>query len=85
MQDSFAWKQNHALNWLDFTRTLIFYKPDFVLENEIDLPKRQSRELAETFAKNWLCQKWTLPEKINLAKKPEPNLPKLLLKKYSQF
>ena len=72
--------QNHAFNWLDFTRTTIFYKPDFAIETEHELEKRQSRELAETFAKNWLCPKTTLPEKINLAKKPEPNLPKLLLK-----
>ena len=69
--------QNHALNWLDFTHTTIFYKPDFVLENETDLPKRQSRELAETFAKNWLCKTWFMPEKINLAKKLETNLPNL--------
>ena len=85
MQDSFAWKQNHALNWLDFTRTLIFYKPDFVLENTTDLPNRQSRELAKTFAEYWLCEKFTLPEKINLAEKPEPNKPILLLKPWSQF
>ena len=32
-----------------------------------------------------LCQKVSLPEKINLAKKPEPNLLKLLLKKCSRF
>ena len=44
------------------------------------LTKTQSRELAETHAKNWLCEKFTLPEKMNLAKKPELNLPKLLLK-----
>ena len=31
--------------------------------------KTQSRELAETFAKNWPCEKFTLPEKTNLAKK----------------
>ena len=71
--------------WLDFTRTLIFYKPDFVLENTTDLPNRQSRELAKTFAEYWLCEKFTLPEKINLAEKPEPNKPILLLKPWSQF
>lgn len=40
VQDLFAEKQNHAFNWLDFTRTPIFYKPNFVLEIMIDLPKR---------------------------------------------
>jgi hypothetical protein len=38
------------------------------METETDLPKRQSQELAETFAKNWLYKKPTLPEKIKLAK-----------------
>ena len=77
--------QHHAFDWLDFTRATIFYKPDFAIETETDLLKRQSRELAITFATNWLSEKFTLPEKINLAKKPEPNLPKLLLKPWSRF
>ena len=72
--------QNPAFQWLDFTRTTIFYKPDFAIEDEQELKERKSRELAETFAKTWLCEKFTLPEKMNLAKKPEPNLSKLLLK-----
>ena len=80
-----AQKPEPCLNWLDFTRATIFYKPDFAMGTETELKERQSRELAQTFAKNWLCQKVTLPEKMNLAKKPEPNLPKLLLKKSSQF
>ena len=75
-----AEKTKHRLNWLDFTRTTIFYKPDFVLENKPDLKERQSRELAETHAKNWFCKTVTLPEKTDLAKKPNPNLSKLLLK-----
>ena len=50
------------------------------METKPDLPKRQSRELAETFAKNWLYEKWTLLEKMSLARKPKPNLPKLFLK-----
>jgi hypothetical protein len=45
----------------------------------------QSRELAETFAEKLTLRKITLPEKMNLAKKPEPNLPKLSLKKCSRF
>ena len=65
--------QNHAHNWLDFTRATNFYKPDFVLETETDLPKCQSRELAETLAENWLYKKVTLPEKASLAKKPKLN------------
>ena len=73
--------QNHAFNWLDFTRTTIFYKPDFDFGKHDWLTKTQSWELAETFAKkidfakSGLCQK-----KTNLAKKPELNLPKLFLK-----
>jgi hypothetical protein len=55
------------------------------LENEIDLPKRQNRGLAETYAKNRLCEKITLPEKMYLAKKTEQNLPKLLLKNIADF
>ena len=70
-QDTPPKNQNPDFQWLDFTRATNFYKPDFVLETETDLPKCQSRELAETFAKNWLCKKFTLPEKMNLAKKPE--------------
>ncbi len=77
--------QNHAFNWLDFTRAIIFYKPDFAIEDEQELKERKSRELAETFAKNWFCKKFTVPEKMNLAKKPEPNLSKLFLKPWSQF
>ena len=73
--------QNPDFQWLDFTRAIIFYKPDFDIEDEQELKERKSRELAETFAKNWLYEKPTLPEKINLTKKPEPHLPKLLLKK----
>ena len=80
-QDTLPKNQNHALNWLDFTRDIIFYKPDFAAEIEYEMKERQSRELAETFAKNWLYQKPTLPEKINLAKKPESNLPKVFLRK----
>ena len=79
-QDTPPKKQNPAFRWLDFTRAIIFYKPNFAIENGHDLKKRQSRELAETFAKNWLCEKATLPEQIDLTKKPEPNLLKLLLK-----
>jgi hypothetical protein len=77
--------QNPALPWLDFTRTAIFYKPDFAIEIDHELKERQSQELAKTHAKTWLCKPWFMPEKINLAKKPEPNLPKLLLKLWSQF
>jgi hypothetical protein len=44
--------QNPALRRLDFTRGIIFYKPDFANETNFELEKRQSRELAKTFAKN---------------------------------
>ena len=58
-----------------------FTSPTLPLEIEIDLPKCQSQELAKTHAeKLTLRKKITLPEKTNLAKKPNPNLPKLLLK-----
>ena len=77
--------QNPDFQWLDFTRATIFYKPDFAIEDEQELKERKSRELAETFAKNWFCKKFTVPEKMNLAKKPEPNLSKLFLKPWSQF
>ena len=75
-----AQKPEPCLNWLDFTRATNFYKPDFILEIKTDLKKRRSREPAKTFAKNWLYKKVTMPEKTNLAKKPKPNLPKLLRK-----
>jgi len=48
-------KQNPAFHWLDFTRDPIFYKPDFAIETETKLEKRQRLGLAETFAENWLC------------------------------
>ena len=76
----FCQKQEPRLLRLDFTRATIFYKPDFVFENETDLSKRQSQELSKTYAEKLTLLKITLPEKMNLAKKPEPNLPKLLLK-----
>ena len=60
-------KTEHRLNWLDFTRATIFYKPDFTNETNFELQERQSRELAETFAENWLC------EKNKLARKNEPD------------
>ena len=50
MQDAPPKKQNLAFRWLDFTRAIIFYKPDFAIETEHELEKRQSRELAETYA-----------------------------------
>ena len=80
-----AKKTEPCFNWLDFTRAIIFYKPDFDNESNFELQERQSQELAETYAKNWLCQKRNLSEKTNLAKKPELNLPKLMLKTGSQF
>jgi len=58
--------QNPDFQWLDFTRATIFYKPDFAIEDEQELKELKSRELAETFAKNWLCQK------TKLARKNEP-------------
>ena len=58
--------QNPDFQWLDFTRDIIFYKPNFVFENETDLPKRQSQELAKTYA-----EKLTL-RKIYFARKNEP-------------
>ena len=85
MQDSPPKNRNPVLLWLDFTRATFFYKPDFILENTFEMEECQSQELAETFAKKWLCEKLPLPEKMNLAKKPELNLSKLLLKNWSQF
>ena len=65
-QDTPPKNQNPDFQWLDFTRATIFYKPDFVLENTTNLPKRQSRGLAKTYAK-----KLTLP-KTDFARKNEP-------------
>ena len=77
--------QNHAFNWLDFTRDIIFYKPDFAIEDEQELKERKSRELAETFAKNWLYEKPTLPEKNEPGEKTWTKLIEPLLKKCSRF
>ena len=60
---------------------MIFYKPDFAIENEIDLPKRQSWGVAETFAKNWLCEKNTLPEKNEPGEKTWTKLTKTFAEK----
>ena len=64
--------QNPTLQWLDFTRTTIIYKPDFAVENEHGLKERQSPGLAETnaekneLAKKFLCQKkWTWQKSLN--------------------
>jgi hypothetical protein len=51
------------------------------LETAPDLPKRQSRELAETYAEKMTLQKSDFARKNEPGKKPEPNLLKLLLKK----
>ena len=67
--------------WLDFTRATIFYKPGIVLENGTDLSKRQSRGFAETFAKNWLYEKITLPEKHELGEKARTKLAKTFAEK----
>ena len=61
-----AQKAEHRLNWLDFTRAIIFYKPDFANEINFEFAERQSRELAKTYAENWLYQK------IKHARKNEP-------------
>ena len=61
-----AEKTEHRLNWLDFTRATIFYKPDFTNETNFELQERQSRGLAKTYAENWLYQK------IKHARKNEP-------------
>ena len=63
MQDSPPKNQSPVLLWVDFTRTPIIYKPDFGIETKTELEERQSQELAETFAENWLYQKTNLPEK----------------------
>ena len=76
-----AQKPEPCLNWLDFTRATIFYKPDFAMGTETELKERQSRELAQTFAKNWLYEKATLPEKINLTKKARTKLAKTVAEK----
>jgi hypothetical protein len=41
--------------------------------------------LPEPLLKTDYAKKVILPEKMSLAKKPEPNFPKLLLKKCSRF
>ena len=82
---SLCLKIEPRLLWLDFTRATIIYKPDFAIENDTDLPKRRAENLPKPslktdLAKNLLCQK-----KRTWQKKPNPNLPKLLLKKCSRF
>jgi len=57
----------------------------FALEDKIDLQKRRAENLLKPllktdFAKSLLCQK-----KRTWQKKPEPNLPKLLLKNVADF
>ena len=69
-----AEKTEHRLNWLDFTRATIFYKPDFANGINFELQERKSWELAETFAKNWFYEKTTLPEKNEPGKKARTKL-----------
>lgn len=62
-QDFIFQRQNRCFQWLDFTRAVIIYKPDFFIETNDELKKHQSWGLAKTFAKNWLREKFTLLEK----------------------
>jgi len=57
----------------------LLWKLRLIYQNE------KADDLPKPLQKTDFAKKQNLREKINLAKKPEPNLPKLLLKKCSQF
>jgi len=80
LQDSLAKKQNTALTDLILHAPQFFTSPTLLWKLLLDLQNTKAENLPKPmlktdFAKSLLCRK-----KINLAKKTEPNLPKLLLK-----
>ena len=85
VQDSFAWKQNRAFCDLILHARLFFTSSTLFWELWLTYQNARAEDLLKPMLKNWLCEEFTLPEKRNLAEKPEPNLPMLLLKPWSQF
>ena len=85
VQDSFAWKQNRAFCDLILHARLFFTSSTLFWELWLTYQNARAEDLLKPMLKNWLCEEFTVPEKRNLAEKPEPNLPMLLLKPWSQF
>ena len=73
-QDTPPKKQNHAITDLILHAPQFFTSLTFALENTTDLPKRQSQELAETYAEKMTLLKSYFAKKNKPDKKASPKL-----------
>ena len=80
MQDSLAKKQNTALTDLILHAPQFFTSPTLPTKPTLNYKNAKAEDLPKPMLKTDFAKKTNLPEKTNLTKKPEPNLPKLLLK-----
>jgi len=80
LQDSLAKKQNTALTDLILHAPQFFTSLTLFLKMRLTYQNAKAEDLLKPMLKTDFAKKQTCQKKTNLAKKPEPNLTKLLLK-----